>query len=398
MPITDQLIEQFQFAKNTHFTGLLTIQSHTVRGWELWFRLGRLFWCSGGEHQFRRWNRLLKQFCPQIDPKVINFSALTSPEDWEYLALTWLFKHNWITRDQFIAIVTQSTEEVLFDILQSSESGATLSCRKQETTTNSGEPLFVLNSEQILRKAGQTRQDWCNVGLMAYSPNLAPVLKRPEALQQQVSATVYTTLKALVNGNSTLRDLAVLTQRDVFTVTRSLLPFLQNDWIRLQEVADVPNPNRQTLQLQAPISHHQPLVLCIDDQIRVCQGMGEILTQIGYRFIGLQDALQAIPVLLEQKPSLIFLDLVMPIASGYEVCAQIRRISAFKNTPIVILTGRDGIVDRVRARMVGASDFLAKPIDPDKVTAVVRKHLSARHKDMSSDALHHPSNVNLVNP
>ena len=81
-------------------------------------------------------------------------------------------------------------------------------------------------------------------------------------------------------------------------------------------------------------------------------------------------------MLLEQKPDLIFLDLVMPIANGYEICSQIRRISAFKDTPIIILTSNDGIVDRVRARMVGATDFLAKPIEREKVLRVAHRYLA----------------------
>jgi CheY-like chemotaxis protein len=84
---------------------------------------------------------------------------------------------------------------------------------------------------------------------------------------------------------------------------------------------------------------------------------------------------KALPILLEHKPDLIFLDLVMPIANGYEICAQIRRVSAFKDTPVIILTSNDGIVDRVRAKMVGSSGFLAKPIEPDKVLATLQRYL-----------------------
>jgi chemotaxis family two-component system response regulator PixG len=100
-----------------------------------------------------------------------------------------------------------------------------------------------------------------------------------------------------------------------------------------------------------------------------------ILTKAGYQFLGIQDSVQVLPALLEHKPDLIFLDLVMPVANGYEVCSQIRRISLFKNTPVVILTGNDGIVDRVRAKMVGSTDFLGKPIEAERVLAVLRKYL-----------------------
>ncbi|MEM9008882.1 MAG: response regulator [Cyanobacteria bacterium P01_F01_bin.86] len=65
----------------------------------------------------------------------------------------------------------------------------------------------------------------------------------------------------------------------------------------------------------------------------------------------------------------------MPVLNGYEVCAQIRQISMFKKTPIIIVTSSDGIVDRVRAKLVGSSDFLAKPITSEKVLATVHNYL-----------------------
>jgi len=103
--------------------------------------------------------------------------------------------------------------------------------------------------------------------------------------------------------------------------------------------------------------------------------MSHILTQAGYGFLNIQDPVKALPLLLEHKPNLIFLDLVMPIANGYEICSQIRRISAFKDTPVIILTSNDGIVDRVRAKLVGSSGFLAKPINSEKVLTTLQRYL-----------------------
>ena len=65
----------------------------------------------------------------------------------------------------------------------------------------------------------------------------------------------------------------------------------------------------------------------------------------------------------------------MPVASGYEICAQLRRISVFANTPVIILTGSDGLFDRVRAKVVGSTDFITKPVVADKVIGVIRKYI-----------------------
>jgi chemotaxis family two-component system response regulator PixG len=103
----------------------------------------------------------------------------------------------------------------------------------------------------------------------------------------------------------------------------------------------------------------------------------EILTTAGYRFLAIAREVETLPMLLQHGPDLVFLDLVMPIANGYEICAQIRRIERFKETPIVILTGKDGLGDRMRAKMVGATNFLTKPIDANKVLNLIREHLNS---------------------
>lgn len=118
--------------------------------------------------------------------------------------------------------------------------------------------------------------------------------------------------------------------------------------------------------------------MCIDDNPKVCEMLEKILTSAGYRYVGVQDSLQALPVLLERKPDFIFLDLVMPVASGYEVCAQIRRISSFKDIPVVILTGNDGIIDRIRSKASGSTDFISKPLDVAKVLATLRHYIPDR--------------------
>ena len=114
----------------------------------------------------------------------------------------------------------------------------------------------------------------------------------------------------------------------------------------------------------------------IEDSRFDCLTMGQILNQAGCRFINVQDPLQALPTLIEHKPDLIFLDLQMPIMNGYEICAHIRRIAAFQETPVIIVTSRNALVDRVRAKLVGATDFIAKPIESEKVITTLKQHLA----------------------
>ncbi|MEM7065153.1 MAG: response regulator [Cyanobacteria bacterium P01_B01_bin.77] len=120
----------------------------------------------------------------------------------------------------------------------------------------------------------------------------------------------------------------------------------------------------------------QTMVVYVEDSSKDSQTMAQIIENAGYSYANISDSLQALPQLLEYKPQLIFLDLVMPMANGYELCAQIRRISAFRKTPIVIVTNNDGVIDRVRAKVVGASDFVSKPIGEQRILRVIRKYLN----------------------
>ncbi|MGL5793991.1 MAG: response regulator, partial [Waterburya sp.] len=120
----------------------------------------------------------------------------------------------------------------------------------------------------------------------------------------------------------------------------------------------------------------KPLIACIDDSPQICKIMEQIVTQGGYRCISIQESLQALPSLIKADPDFIFLDIGMPIVNGYEICTQVRRVTKLKNIPIVFLTGNDGIIDRVRAKVSGANAFMPKPIEVDKIINIIDKFIN----------------------
>ena len=181
-------------------------------------------------------------------------------------------------------------------------------------------------------------------------------------------------------------------KRNVVDVTRSLLPYVQLGLVELTSITDLPAPVVKTgltslsTTSSIPIQpsgggsdsrENAALIACIDDSPIICQSMQKVITGANYRFLGISDPLRAIATLLSQKPDMVFLDLIMPNANGYEICSQLRKLSIFKETPIVILTGQDGIIDRVRAKLVGATDFLSKPVAASTVLEVINRYLNA---------------------
>ena len=84
------------------------------------------------------------------------------------------------------------------------------------------------------------------------------------------------------------------------------------------------------------------------------------------------DARAALPAILRQAPDLVILDVNMPGMSGWELCAILRRQSTTRDLPILFLTGRQEVKDRITAMQSGGSDYLAKPFSVDALREKVR--------------------------
>ena len=100
-----------------------------------------------------------------------------------------------------------------------------------------------------------------------------------------------------------------------------------------------------------------------------------ILTPAGFRVLSIQEPMAGFALLIEQKPDLILLDLNMPNANCYSICKFLRETPVFGKTPIIILTAQDSSIDRTRAKLVGANDFISKPPCTQALIDLIKNHL-----------------------
>jgi CheY-like chemotaxis protein len=369
---TSDLASHFQHCGQKQFSGradLAALDSQEPT-WSFFFHLGHLVWSVGELHPFRRWNRQLSQYCPHL--------AVNSPQDstarppnWDYESLVNLVRQGQIQQSNLSAIVAGNILELLFDVIQTIRQSLPyqemqLTYRSSSAELSDSNWLVSIPADRAWQRAEHAWSLWEQSGLLTFSPNLAPVIWDDDALRQQTSLLAYHNLTTFANGHWTLRDLAVKLKQPLVPLTRSLMPYVNQGIMGLNSIGDLEFREKPSRQFS---------IAYIEDSRFDSAAMNHILEQAGYRFISIRDPIHAIPVLLEQKPDLIFLDLLMPITNGYEVCTQIRRITAFKEVPVVILTSSDGIVDRVRAKLAGASGFLAKPIETNKVLDALKQHL-----------------------
>lgn len=373
-----QLIETFQ---RIRFSGqLVWIAPNNAKKWSFFFYMGRLVYATGGTHPVRRWVRKLAAYCPQMHVDItqmqhelceINPDCFTT--NWEYqLLCLWIEQHK-ITPDQVKKVLESILEEVLFDL--SKQDGLTHQIKEGNFLSKQ---LVLIDEKQVIERVQQLWQALWKAKITGYSLDKAPIIKQPKQLQQYTPVKVYQALTQLLDGENTLSDLAVKMKRDVVQVTCLLLPYIKSGLVELISIPDLPAPVCRRVPDVPPeqANSTKPLIACVDDSTSVCHTLEKLITAAGYQFVGINDGLRALTILLASKPDLIFLDLIMPYTNGYEICSNLRKAPSFRNTPIVILTGNDGIVDQVRARLVGASDFLSKPVDAGKVLNTISKHLS----------------------
>lgn len=380
------------FFKRKQFTGQINIQGSSQTVWKIYLCLGRLVWADGGVHPHRSWKRLIDKYCPQVDWYTLEIDFASRTDCGDYHVLSALLEQNTISREQAIELVKTRATENLFDLLHL-ESRQQLRVTSENASTSSfltsgiQMSISLVNIEQVLHDADKAWLVWQQKGLAKWSPNLAPVMRKQNRLREEVSGIVYQNFLRLLDGQRTLRDLSSRMGKDVRKLTSSLIPYVQQDLLDIVEVEDIETPqyskNITTKEDTGDLS--KPLIACIDDSPQICKIMEQIITQCGYRCISIQESLQALPSLIKANPDVIFLDIGMPIVNGYEICTQVRRVNKLKHIPIIFLTGNDGIIDRVRAKVSGANAFIPKPIEVDKIISTVEKYISESSALCKSD-------------
>ena len=100
-----------------------------------------------------------------------------------------------------------------------------------------------------------------------------------------------------------------------------------------------------------------------------------MLREAGFDVYTAADGFEAMPMIVDQEPDIIFVDIVMPRLDGYQTCALIKNNRRFKSTPVVMLSSKDGLFDRARGRVAGSSEHINKPFTKEELVAAVKKYV-----------------------
>jgi len=120
----------------------------------------------------------------------------------------------------------------------------------------------------------------------------------------------------------------------------------------------------------------EPTVLVVDDSPTVRKIVQMTLQREHIRVITAGDGLSALTSVADEMPALILLDIQLPRMDGYHICQIIRKNLQFRQIPIIMLSGKDGLFDKMRGRLAGSTEYLTKPFDSAELVQTVKKHLA----------------------
>lgn len=382
-----------------NFDGYLVLNSRDTT-WTLNFVQGQLLYAVDEVHAMRRWIRLLKQYFPRWNWQV-NANPSVGQQSWQVTLINQGINQQQLSLIRAKLAIRAIAQECLFELsrcnsLQShwKPSSSTVSMTCRSVGLSSWEMKMTLNKVELMW------QQWQQAGLAQISPTLSPTLTKT------VEARFLPIDQQYLSGDFTLWDIAGQRNQSVVEAAKSLLPLLKDKILEFRSIPDLPIPTTQptpvpkpqsrtqprptpSSRIQQPLAksitskprlaspvHGQPVIACIDDSPVLAHSLKKILVGAGYRVLTIQEPMRGFSQLIEHKPSLILLDLLLPNADGYSICKFLRDTPVFEKTPIIILTGQNSSIDRARARLAGATEFLTKPPEPEKLLQMIHKHLA----------------------
>ncbi|MEA5549449.1 response regulator [Anabaena cylindrica UHCC 0172] len=316
-------------------TGCLSVFTDIV-SWSIYLEGGKLTYATYSDQVFER----LEIHLQRLNQQIPTFNSVTYEQmglistarskkkliaNADYHAICWLVKQDYITSAQAGILIEELAKEVLESFLGLKEGN------------------YQLNADNYLNELPK----FCHLDLQLIVEHCQKPLKYRQNIQNPISS--------VSSSGTQIKPKKQLGGK----LTKSPLP---------EE-----NLNKD---LQSNSQAKLYTIACIDDSQTVLNSIQHFLDEQRFSVVMINDPIKALMQIIRSKPDLILLDVEMPNLDGYELCSLLRRHSSFKNTPIIMVTGRTGFVDKAKAKIVRASGYLTKPFTREDLLKMVSKHIS----------------------
>lgn len=342
-------------------SGKLVVQSPIDSSihWRIYLGNNRIYFAGSGMGHRERLSYLLGRYLP--DKKLILPGIID--DDYQYLCRLW--QEGEFSFQEIRAILAKFTQEALIEILSLNKAFCYF-----ESTMGLEHLLLYLNLKKLMLPVESKVRCWWQLRGQIASPFQRPLMGNQAQLTELLNSSALTEVNSplrqlthYLEDQSCLYELAHQMSISTLKLAVMLQPLIKAEAIIMGPYL-------------LPQSDNRPIVACIDDSPAIQRVVKFTLESSGYRVVNIKESLKALTALLNPKPDLILMDINMPDIDGYQLCSLCNKSSVLKDIPIIMLTGRDGILDRVKAKMVGAVGYISKPFLPQELVKVVNSYLS----------------------
>ena len=401
-------IELLEKLSGSHADGCLQL-SHGSVSYFIHFNQGRLIYGSNSVDPFERLERHLRRLSYEVTSltnevrtKVrLNFdtdSDNSSNYKSDYQAICWLVEQQYLDPIDAAKLLEQVTKEVFENYLL-------LTQIEQHNLIKTTEKVTIFwrsDLKDFVEKCKQRLQDWQALCPPMYSSYQRPYFFINSYAKRAISPEQQKQLGSILKGFS-FRQLAVLLNQDELALAKKLHPLVVNGAILLREpqppfdklpkissefLTSISSSNTGNMPTELQTSPPSPIadisnieqksykIACVDDSPTILNEINRFLEDDHFSIFTIDDSAKALMQIIRIKPDLILLDVGMPNIDGYQLCSMIRKHSLFKATPIVMVTGNKGLVDRAKARLSGATDYMTKPFTQAELQGMVFRYLT----------------------
>lgn len=375
--------------------------------WLIYFEQGKLTYATHSVEPFERLERHLRRLSnenknltdeirTQVRLKFETDSSSYSTPNSDYQAICWLVEQEYINSTEAAKLAENLTREVFETYLLLQEGTYKFAGHSNEL------PIFChLNLSALIERCHRRILAWKALSSKIWSPDQRPYFFSKSYAQRNLSSTQQR-LGNILRGFS-FRQLAAQFNQDELVVAKRLLPLIGNGTILLREPQtpfdQLPKISDYSLELvskaQANLSNDTPKnisrsdspnnqliqnknwkIACVDDSPTILNEINRFLDNENVSVFTINNPVKALMQIIRIKPDLILLDVGMPNIDGYKLCSMIRNNSQFKETPIVMVTGNKGLIDRAKARLSGATDYMTKPFSQPDLLKMVFRYLN----------------------
>lgn len=254
---------------------------------------------------------------------------------------------------------------------------------KQQTNHNFdfsyGADCHGLDWSKIKAELTHRQQHWQSLAPTIPSMDAVPLVGI-EDLKKIDDRQVREHLKKWVDGRRDLVDIARGMGKDPLKVAHSYAKWANSGWVSFEPTSVTKSRTSSSDDSQAANTEsltldELPAILSVDDSPIVQTSIKRALSD-RYKVFLVSKATEALKILNEKPIRLLLLDLTMPDIDGLEFCRTIRKIPKFQNLPIVMVTARDGLIDKMKGHIAGTSRYLTKPFQPEELREIVDKCIS----------------------